>query len=293
MKLSRRQSLAASLLALPLATLAARPALGAGVEDRLAALEARQPGRLCVAILDLGSGRRSGHRADEPMLLCSTFKALAAAFVLARVDRGAEQLDRRIVFAPDAVLPGWSPVTAKRSGAPGMTVAELCDAVVTLSDNTAANLLLQSFGGPAALTAFCRDLGDTVTRLDRIEPELNNHDGPQDRRDTTTANAMLDSLRRLIFDEVLSGPSRSQFAAWLIANKTGDRQLRAGMPAGWLVGDKTGSNGDAVGNVNDVAVIWPADRAPLIVTAYCVLPSLERQQRYAVLAEIGRIAAAG
>jgi beta-lactamase class A len=221
--------------------------------------------------------------------MCSTFKALAAALVLVRVDKGEETLDRRIRFSKKDLVSG-SPVTQARVGEPGMTVAELCDAAVTRSDNTAGNLLLASFGGPAALTAFCRTLGDDVSRLDRIETALNYHDGPDDIRDTTTAAAMLENLRRLLFTDVLSGLSRSQLAAWLITNKTGDARLRAGLPKNWLVGDKTGTNGDKYGNANDIAVIWPPDRAPIIVTAYCEIPSIPADERNAVIAEIGRIA---
>src|SRR5690606_18451400 len=139
---------------------------------RLKALERTHGGRLGVAILDLATGARAGYRADERFLMCSTFKTLLAAFVLARVERGGERLDRRVVFArTDLVV--WSPVTETRVGGAGMTVAELCEATVTLSDNTAANLLLASLGGPPALTAFVRSVGDEVTRLDRTEPELN------------------------------------------------------------------------------------------------------------------------
>jgi beta-lactamase class A len=241
-------------------------------------------------MLDLGSGKRVEYRANERILMLSTFKFLAAALVLARVDEGQESLDRRIkLYAKDLAMFG-SPVTQTRLGEPGMTLAELCDAAVTRSDNTAGNLLLASFGGPAALTAFCRKLGDDVSRLDRIETELNYHDGPDDIRDTTTAAAMLENLRRLLFTDVLASSSRSQLAAWLIANKTGDTRLRAGLPKSWLVGDKTGTNGDKDGNANDIAVVWPANRAPMIVTAYCEIPSTSADQRNAVIAEIGRIA---
>lgn len=293
LSMSRRQALAGSLLAIP--ALAAPSAAGlaqdarAAAETRLADLERKHQGRICVSILDLASGRRIDHRANERILMCSTFKALAAAFVLARVDKGKEKLDRRIRFSGKDLV-SWSPATQTRVGAPGMTVAELCDAAVTLSDNTAANLLLASFGGPPALTAFFRTLGDDVSRLDRIETALNEHDGPDDVRDTTTAAAMLEDLRRLLFTDVLSGPSRSQLAAWLIANKTGDARLRAGVPGNWLVGDKTGTNGDKSGNANDVAVMWPPDRPPIIVTAFCEIPSIPAGQRNAVIAEIGRIA---
>jgi beta-lactamase class A len=289
--ISRRQALAGTVLAVP--ALAAFPVVaqsptGRDVEARLAALERTHGGRLGVAILDLASGARAGHRAGERFLMCSTFKTLLAAFVLVRVDRGEETLDRRIAFARTDLV-AWSPVTETRVGGAGMTVAALCEATVTLSDNTAANLLLASLGGPPALTGFVRSLGDEVTRLDRTEPDLNEHDGPGDLRDTTTPASMLEILRRLVFGDVLSKASRSQLAAWHIINKTGDERLRAGLPQTWLVGDKTGTNGS--GNSNDVGVAWPVDRAPIIVTAYCEMPSIPGEKRNAVLAEVGRIAA--
>lgn len=155
--------------------------------------------------------------------------------------------------------------------------------------HAAANLLLKSFGGPAALTAYLRSLGDAVTRLDRYEPALNEHDGPGDRRDTTSANAMLDTLRTLLFGTALSRSSRAQLAAWLIANKTGDRRLRAGFPDGWLVGDKTGTNGS--GSAHDVGVAWPPAGGAVLVAAYYTQPSGSAAQRDAVLAAVGRIAA--
>ncbi|MCG7508781.1 class A beta-lactamase [Mesorhizobium retamae] len=293
MSFSRRQALAGSLLAVPtLAAFAstARSERAGEAETMLAELERKHPGRFCVSILDLGNGRRIQHRADERILMCSTFKALLAAFALARVDKGEEKLDQRIRITKKDLVAVNSPVTKPHVGGKGLTIAELCDAIVTRSDNTAANLLLARFGGPAALTAFCRRLGDDITRLDRFELELNFHDGPDDQRDTTTAAAMAETLRKLLFTDVLSAASRSQLAAWLITNKTGDTRLRAGLPGDWLVGDKTGTNGDQHGNANDIAVIWPSDRAPLIVMAFCEIPKISSRDRDAVIAEIGRIA---
>lgn len=290
--LSRRQALAGSLLTIPvLATTAAegRAEDAQAAASRLDALERRHPGRICVSILEVASGKRVEHRADERILMCSTFKALAAALVLARVDKGEERLDRRIKFSKNDLVAG-SAATETHAGGAGMTMAELCDAAVTRSDNTAGNLLLASFGGPAALTAFFRSLGDDVSRLDRIETDLNYHDGPGDIRDTTTAAAMLENLRRLLFTDALSPSSRSRLAAWLITNKTGDSRLRAGVPKNWLVGDKTGTTGDKHGIANDIAVLWRPDGAPIIVTAYCEIPSISADERNAVIAEIGRIA---
>jgi beta-lactamase class A len=183
----------------------------------------------------------------------------------------------------------YSPVTEKHAGGDGLTVGELCDAAVTLSDNTAGNLLLGSFGGPAGLTAFMRSLGDGVSRLDRWETELNEA-APGDPRDTTTPLAMLGLLREAVLGNALSAPSRARLAAWLVANKTGDERLRAGVPAGWPVGDKTGTGENNA--TNDIAVIWPPGRAPIVVAAYYAEARAPAEERNAVLAEVGQLATA-
>lgn len=295
LNLSRRQALAGSLLLAPAvtATLNSSPAFAgsagkADIEGRLAALERKTGGRLGIAIHDMASGQTFGHRAGERFLMLSTFKFLLAAFVLARADREEERLDRRIPFTKRDLV-SWSPVTEGHAGGPGLTVAELCEATMTLSDNTAANLLLDSFGGPAALTGFARSLGDEITRHDRTEPALNAHEGPGDERDTTTPGAMAETTRKLLFGDALSRRSRDRLTAWLITNQTGDARLRAGFPANWLVGDKTGTSGK--GHANDIGVAWPSGRGALIVMAYCEMPEAEAKTRDAAMAEIARIAA--
>jgi len=288
--MDRRTLLKTTLLgasALALGPAFARAGRASDVEARLAALERRHGGRLGVAILDTDNGRRHGHRADERFLMCSTHKLLTVGAVLARVDRGVEQLDRRVVFGRDVVL-SWAPVTSNHVGAPGMSVAELCEAAITVSDNTADNLLLRSLGGPSAVTAFARKLGDPLTRLDRYEPELN--DGaPGDLRDTTTPDAMLGDLRALLLGDMLSVASRERLAAWMRAASTGLDKLRAGMPSNWQAGDKTGSG--AHDETNDIAIFWPPQRKPLLVAAYLAGSTADAAGRSAVLAEVGRIAA--
>lgn len=288
--ISRRKLLTGALLAGP--TL---PSLPAAADDRagalqhaVAALERRHGGRLGVAVLDIARRAPIAHRGDERFALCSTHKLLAAAFVLARVDRQAESLGRRIVYARDELV-AYSPVTEKHVGADGVTVGELCEAAITLSDNTAANLLLDSFGGPAELTAYVRSLGDGVTRLDRREPALNEA-RPGDPRDTTTPVAMLDILSKTVLGTALSPASCAQLTAWLVACQTGDKRLREGVPKGWRVGDKTGSGGNNA--TNDVAILWPPGRAPIVVTAYYAESRASEDERNAVLSEVGRLAAA-
>jgi len=260
----------------------------AALGRRLGEIEAQSGGRLGVAILDTQTGGKAGHRGDERFPMCSTFKALAAAAVLARVDAGEQLLTRRIRFEASEVVP-YSPATKPRAGGEGMTLAELCEAAITLSDNTAANLLLANIGGPAGLTGFARRLGDAQTRLDRSEPELNEA-LPGDARDTTTPAAMLGNLHELVLGDALEPASRDQLTAWLLANKTGDARLRAGLPKDWRVGDKTGSG--ARGTVNDIAVIWPPQRTPLIATVYLTGAAGSDEARNATHAAVGKAIAA-
>ncbi len=250
---------------------------------RLAELERASGGRLGVAVLDGADGRFTGWREDERYPMCSTFKCLLAGAVLARVDRGEFGLDRRIPIGRDDLI-AHSPVTERHVGPSGLTVADLCEATVTQSDNAAANLLLPLVGGPAGLTAMLRGWGDAITRLDRPEPHLN--DVPTgDERDTTTPRAMTAHLRHLVLGETLAPASRAQLTAWLVANRTGDHRLRAGLPKDWRVGDKTGSG---PGTTNDVAVLWPPGRAPLLVATYLTGSPQADDRRSATLAAVAR-----
>ena len=218
--------------------------------------------------------------------MCSTFKFLAAAAVLSRVDHGDEKLDRRVSYSK-ADLVANSPITERHVG-DGMTVAEICRAAITVSDNTAGNLMLATLGGPAGLTAYARSLGDEITRLDRIETALNEA-APGDPRDTTTPAAMLGNLRKIVLGDVLSEASRAEIKGWLLANKTGGKRLRAGLPEGWQVGDKTGAGEH--GATNDIGIVWPPDRAPIIISAYTAESSLSAAGRDDVLKQIGKIVA--
>jgi beta-lactamase class A len=282
----RRELLIGSLMAAPM--LGTLPSLAQEREDKvreaLFALDRKHGGRLGVAILDSGNNRIVAHRGEERFAMCSTFKFVAAACVLSRVDRGEEELERRVSYSKDDLIT-YSPVTEKHVEK-GLTVAELCDAAVTLSDNTAGNLLLDSFGGPKGLTDYMRSLGDEASRLDRREPELNEA-RQGDPRDTTTPVAMAGVLRQTVLGGALSPASRQQLTAWLVANKTGDKRLRAGVPKGWRVGEKTGTGNNNA--TNDIGVIWPPGRAPLVVTAYYAEASVAFPEREAVLAEVGRL----
>jgi beta-lactamase class A len=254
---------------------------------RLDAIEVREGGRLGVFVRDTATGATIEHRADERFPMCSTFKLLAAAAALKRVDQGAERLDRKIAYGPSDLLE-YAPIAKAHVAEGGMTVADLCAAAIDWSDNTAGNLVLESIGGPTGFTQFARSLGDNVTRLDRNEPTLN-ESLPGDPRDTTSPRAMAGTMQKVLVGDALSDASRSQLQTWLIGDKVGDKRLRAGLPPFWRVGDKTGT-GDR-GSTNAVAIIWPPGRAPLIATVYYTGSSASADARNAVHKEIGALIA--
>jgi beta-lactamase class A len=252
-------------------------------DTSLADIERRYGGRLGVFAIDTGSGRTLAHRADERFLMCSTFKGLLAAQVLARVDAGKESLERPVHYsAKDLIF--TSPVTKANVAQGVMTVGALCQAIVEVSDNTAAILLMRSVGGPAALTQFVRSLGDNVTRSDRYEPTSNTYDGVLD---TTTPRAIATSARRILLGDVLSAQSRHQLEAWMVSCKPGLKRIRAALPADWIAGDRPGTSVDE--ETNDYAIVRPPGRAPLLVAAYYDARDVSMEVRESVLREAGTV----
>ncbi|MGN7984317.1 PEN family class A beta-lactamase, Bcc-type [Burkholderia sp. 22313] len=252
-----------------------------------AALERAAGGRLGVCAIDTASGRRTQHRADERFPFCSTFKAMLGAAVLAQSVERSGLLQQRVTYGPSELV-NYSPVSGQHVGT-GMTVAGLCEAAIQYSDNSAANLVMKLIGGPSAVTAYARSIGDDTFRLDRWETELNTA-LPGDLRDTTTPAAMAASLRVLTLGDALPAAQRAQLVAWLRGNKVGDKRIRAGVPAGSQVADKTGT-GD-YGTTNDAGVIWLPSRAPIVLAVYYTQTRADAKAKDDVIAAAARIAVA-
>lgn len=223
------------------------------------ALERKYGARLGVYAVNTGTGREVVYNDDQRFAYASTFKAFAAAAVLREYSLNG--MDKVIKYSKDDLI-DHSPVTEKHLET-GMTLRDLCDAAVRYSDNTAANLLFDALGGPKGLAAALAEVGDTVTRVERREPELNQW-APGAVRDTTTPRAFAGNLREFVLEDALGDDERAQLTRWLQTNTTGDELIKAGMPSGWVVGDKSGGGG-VYGVRNDIAVVWPPDSAPLVL----------------------------
>lgn len=293
---TRRDFLAAcatttALLAIPaLATTTTRRFDTAG---RLQALEVGHA-RLGICLLDTATGEVSGNRLDEHFAMCSTFKLALVAAYLREADQGRISLDEILTYSEADLLP-WAPVTRENIAKGGMSIAALAQAAQERSDGVAANLLIKRLGGPSAVTAKFREMGDSVTRLDRYEPDL----GlvlSGDLRDTTSPMAMAQLVRRITTGDILQPDSRERLLRWMENTKTGAMRIRAGLPAEWRSGNKTGSGRTegTTNKCNDIAITFPPGRSPIIITAYFDSGEYTEKiedRHQAVLAEVGRIAA--
>lgn len=257
--------------------------------EPLAEMETRAGGRIGVFARNLATGATLEHRADERFAMCSTFKALLASAMLFRADRGVLSMQVRMPVRQSDIV-SWSPVTQNRVGEQ-MTVAELCAATMTISDNAAANILLREIGGPEGFTAQMRDWGDRTTRLDRWEPVLNEN-LPGDVRDTSTPRAMATTFRSLAFGGLLEPASAQQLMTWMIEAKTGLQRLRSRAPERWTTGDKTGTSSS--NQSNDLAFFIPPDdqvnSGPVIIASYLNVPAPTAPETDALHAEIARLA---
>ncbi|WP_435867271.1 class A beta-lactamase [Streptosporangium canum] len=283
-------TLPATPAAAPATAMRAAPDAGRARKE-LRTLEASFEGRIGAYAVDTATGKTVTYRSGERFPLLSTFKAIAAAAVLHKARTSDPGLLNKVVHWTSAELQEHSPVTEKHVK-DGLTVARLCEAAITQSDNTAANMLLKQIGGPAGLTAYFHTLKDPVSRLDRWETELNNW-SPKEKRDTTTPASMGRDLRAVTTGDALDAKDRERLNAWLIANKTGDARIRAGLPKTWTVGDKTGTN-SKYGAGNDIAVVWPGkSAAPIIMSIYTNRRAADAPADDKVIADTAAILARG
>ncbi|WP_156292198.1 class A beta-lactamase [Serratia oryzae] len=253
-------------------------------QQQLAALEKASGGRLGVVAINTADGTTLQLNGGQRFPFCSTFKVIAASAILHHSLNNNGFMQQRIRYQKSDLV-AYSPITEKHLDS-GMTVAELCAAALQYSDNTAVNLLMKQLGGPEAITAYARSIGDSTFRLDRWETELNSAI-PGDERDTTTPAAMAASLQKLTLGNALPQAQREQLVAWMKGNTTGGKRIRAGVPAGAIVADKTG--GGDYGTTNDIGIVWRENRAPLAIVVYFTQPRQDAKANNEVIAAAARI----
>ena len=288
-RLSRRRTLQLGVMTASLtaaapvaaATAASPPGRSRSVSS-VGELEQRYGVQVGLYAENLSTGRKLRHREHQRFPMLSTFKPLAVAVVLRDRDHGGDLLRRSVHYSSSEVVVN-SPITSQRSE---MTVAELCDAALRYSDNTAGNLLLREIGGPDAITDFARSVGDRVTRLDRWEPELNEA-APDDQRDTSTPAGLAATYRKLLRGRALPVEDRWLLRAWMQGNLTSGTRLRAGLPAGWTLADKTGAG--AYTTLNNVGIATLLDGTEVVISAMSRSADPDRAADNGLMADIAAL----
>ena len=258
----------------------------AAIQKKLANIEVSSGARIGLFAINTADNTIIQYRAKERFPMCSTSKVMCVSAILNKIMTNSDLLQQKIQYTKKEVdSSGYAPMT-KNHIADGMTIAELCNASITHSDNMAMNLLLNNLGGPNAVTRFARSIGDKKYRLDRYGPDLNSAI-PGDLRDTTTPEAMANALYKLVLGDVLASSQREQLQLWLKNNTTGKDRIRAGVPKGWVVGDKTGT-GD-YGTTNDIGILWPPKKSPIIVVIYVTQSKKDAVPRADIIASVTQI----
>lgn len=257
--------------------------LATTLDEKLSSIEQRISGKVGVSVLDTRDQSQWHYNGDERFPMMSTFKTLACAKMLQDADNGLLDLGKKTRITSDEII-DWSPVTQEWVGGT-ITLEKACEASMLTSDNTAVNIVLQNIGGPQGVTTFLRTLGDEVTQLDRIEPELNQAIAG-DVRDTTTPNAMNTTLERLLLGDGLSQHAQNRLRGWMQSNSVSDSLLRSILPQGWSIADRSGAGG--FGSRGITALIWAEQRAPMIISIYMTQTDLSLSERNSIINDIGQ-----
>lgn len=253
------------------------------IVDKIKVIERQIGAQIGVAIYDVKTQDLWNYNGDFRFPLMSTFKTLACAKLLSDVDKGYQSFETSVVIQKDSLVT-WSPITKNHIGEM-FSLKQACSAAMIMSDNTASNIVLDGINGPISLTKFLRSIGDNITRLDRIEPFLGEA-VKGDLRDTTTPNAITESLHKLLFGRVLSKESKTQLKQWMIDNKVSDSLLRSVLPRDWSIADRSGAGG--FGSRGITAVVWSAIRSPLIISIYLTQTSASFDEQNKAIADIGK-----
>ncbi len=253
------------------------------LHETMASIEKRISGRIGVSILETHNQNKWEYKGNERFPMMSTFKTLACAKMLKDSEKGVLDKNTLSLIDPKHLI-AWSPVTEPLAGG-SITLEKACEATMFTSDNTAANIVLQHIGGPQALTLFLRSIGDPISQLDRIEPDLNQA-RLDDIRDTSTPNSMNETLKALLFGGVLNKISQDQLLHWMQGNVVSNGLLRSILPKGWSIADRAGAGG--FGSRGMTAVIWTTTRKPLIISIYMTQTALSMPERDKVMNEIAQ-----
>ncbi|KAB0479732.1 class A beta-lactamase [Vibrio chagasii] len=247
-------------------------------------IESRVSARIGVAVYDSATKQTWSYKGDERFPMMSTFKTLACANLLYDAENKGLDLDSKVSIKSEDLIV-WSPVT-KELVDKGISLRDACSATMTMSDNTAANIVLGGIDGPNGLTEFLRSIGDSNTRLEHLEPELN-HARPDDARDTTTPKSIVMTLNELMYGDTLSQASKSTLKGWMMGNKVSDGMFRSILPSGWNIADRSGAG--AYGSRAITAIVWSEHRDPLIISVALTETEFTLQERDKVINEVGQL----
>jgi beta-lactamase class A len=289
------------------------------IADRVA------PGRLGVAVQDLGTGQIISFNGEARFPLQAVFRAPLGAAVMAEVEAKRLRLDDTLLIEDVDLSPPPGGLADTWSGPTTYTVQDLLERAVVQDDNTAADILLKRAGGPGAVTAWLQGRKVMGVDIDRYQRELQPESlglasfradwkgeaayraaldkvAPVDRsrairayladpRDTATPMGMLRFLEAMNQAELLGPESRGQLGQ-MIRRIPGDGRLGAALPDGARLTHIPGTARRDLGFtpvVNDVGVYTLKDDRKFAVVVFVAGSPLPVAEQEKAIADVGRV----
>lgn len=292
------------------------------LEREIARLAKGAGGVVGINVIHLESNRQVSLNGRERFPMASAFKVPIAVQLLSRVDKGEVRLDQMIQIQPSDLHPGSGTLTDlfSQQGL-ALSVRNLLELMMLISDNSATDVCLRLAGGPEAVTARMRaagingiDVNRSTVRLiadwvgiAQLPPEsewsptlfrnLSNTVKPEemkaaaakfdsDPRDTATPEAMSALLERIYRKDLLKPESAELLLDIMRRCRTGEARLKGMLPLGTTVAHKTGTIG---GTTNDVGIITlPDDAGHVVITVFVKSSEKEVPARERIIADVAR-----
>ena len=265
------------------------------LQAQMTKIAAATHGPVGAAVVVVEGGKAVALQGDRRFPMQSVYKIAIGMALLHQVDLGKVKLDQQvhITKAELPLPPHYSPLRDRYPNGATVTISKLLDEMITVSDNTASDSLLNLAGGPQQVTAYMRRLRLRDIVVAASEATMAQNEQVEQYRNWATPNAMLGLLCALQQGRGLSAGSRRRLLDKMARTQTGAHQIKGLLPAGAVVAHKTGSSGTEDGltrATNDAGLLTLPDGKHLAVVVFVSDTRASMAVQEAVIAKIARAA---
>jgi beta-lactamase class A len=265
------------------------------LRERMEEIAKETGGPVGAAAVIIEGGRVASFNGERRFPMQSVYKLPIGMAVLRAVDEGRLRLVQKVNVRREDLVPErlHSPLRDNNPQGGDFTLRELIRLMISESDGTASDVLLNLAGGPEKVKAYLRRLGVEGVSVETTERAMAQGDEQVQYRNSATPESMLVLLRALQEGRGLSRASRNLLLDFMLKSTPGPRRLKGMLPAGTPVAHKTGTSNTIEGvtrATNDVGIITLPDGRHMAVAVFVSDTKADADVREGVIARIARAA---